>query len=167
MAVRAVPVPPIHHPFFRITHALTHRDYMTSKSDESAAIFHKAFKLARRQCANYTEFGPSRKRHYCCSEPKETQSTCLLLADKPCDWFSQRVLPTNIDLQRQWMRYLALKDGCGNGENFKKCSCGSFFKPRSNRQQSCGECKEKKRRGYWRKYKQTSRSADTGSAVHI
>ena len=116
------------------------------------------FKLARNQCCNYSDTGPSRKKHYCCLEPRRSDHQCLLFKDLGCKWFFEAVLPLDKDLQVEWERvWLLRSDPAPPSEFFRTCPCGKRFKPKSNRQRMCPDCAEENRTRLNRKNKRIQR----------
>jgi hypothetical protein len=105
------------------------------------------FKFARAHCCNYSESGPGKAKHYCCLEPEQAFSECLLLYNKPCRWFIEAVLPMDAALQAQWQPTLDGKKVSGlRRAAARTCSCGKTFRPKSNRQERCPECSERNRK---------------------
>jgi hypothetical protein len=90
------------------------------------------FRFARKNCCNYSERGPLKRRHYCW----RSTAVCALAAGEFCIWFEQAVLPLDVALEIEWRR---LK-GAIQPSTARTCPCGKKFKPRSNRQLRCEEC---------------------------
>lgn len=105
------------------------------------------YRLAKRECANYSEIGPSKTKHYCCQEPIQSNHQCRLAHDIPCDHFAEAVLPLDQDLKFEWIQ---MQSGASNGTvmqvGSKICGCGRRFKPRSNRQEFCPACSKANRK---------------------
>lgn len=105
------------------------------------------FRLAREKCADYSEIGPFKMKHYCCQEPIKTNHQCRLSHDIPCTHFEKAVLPLDQELQHEW---LMMQSGASWGHVIQSrsriCRCGKRFKPRSNRQELCPDCSKANRR---------------------
>lgn len=105
------------------------------------------FRLAKKECANYSEVGPFKIKHYCSQEPIQTNEQCRLAHDIPCVYFVEGVLPLDQDLKHQW---LLMESGTPTASvmqfDSKICGCGKRFKPRSNRQELCPTCSKANRR---------------------
>ena len=105
------------------------------------------FNLARNECCNYSATGPSKIKHYCCIEPRQSDKQCLLSRDLGCKWFVEAVLPRDKDLHAEWQRvWLLRSDPSPTQETFRTCECGRRFKLKSNRQRMCPECSKANRK---------------------
>lgn len=117
-------------------------------------------RLAKSDCANYSEHGPWNTRHYCCLEPRWTSNQCVLTASMPCKWFQQRILPLHPGkgLEVLWSRFCdewRIVQGLPSRQIHEEpeaqqpvmsrlCQqCGSRFQPGSNRQKFCSSCSKK------------------------
>lgn len=123
-------------------------------------------RLAKGDCFNHSESGAWGTRHYCCIEPKATQTTCLLTEGTLCGWFGNRVVRQErfkgSGIQTLWDRFVEqwkLQRGQsvqGPESNnrpsdapiqVRLCEkCRSRFRVRSNRQRLCPPCSDKNRK---------------------
>lgn len=127
-----------------------------TNSKAQVALFAKGFKLAKRECCNYSGIGPFRKQHYCSLEPRQSEHQCKLLHGVYCLWFEQAVAPLNAGLLREWHREFVLKASIPKSATWTKsgrCECGALFRANSNRQMKCDECSARHRRNMQRGYR--------------
>lgn len=134
------------------------------------SIERKLIYLAQNECANWSEVGPFKKKHYCCCEPRHTESACLLLHEIPCRYFRDAVLPLKPELRPEWDIFCKRSEPSYQAQDaedyhIKTCGCGVKFKPRSNRQTSCPACTKKRGRQKARERKARQR-ANVGVASH-
>lgn len=135
---------------------------MSELEQQSLAPF---FRLAKNQCANFSEMGPRGVRHYCWIA-RETGFQCSLVQNSRCKWLETAVLPANADLLHRWKRIFEPEEVVKTSGWTKsaRCSCGKLFRSKSNRQQRCPECSKKHARIMARQRKQKQRAS--GVACH-
>jgi len=109
-------------------------------------------KLAKKECANYSESGPRHIKNYCFMRPPQSQKQCLLCHGLPCSWFVEAVLPLSPELAEEWRRMISGRSDPDQDQVqqeprtiFRTCSCGKLFKRNSPRQSLCDECGKKNR----------------------
>jgi hypothetical protein len=105
------------------------------------------FRLAKKECTNFSEIGPFKIKHYCYQEPIQTNHQCRLAHGIPCVHFAEAVLPWDQDLKHEW---LLMQSGTSTASAIQSgstlCECGKRFKTRSNRQKFCPACSKANRR---------------------
>ena len=124
-------------------------------NDKQTADLRPFFKLAQRECCNYSAIGPFQRKHYCCLEPRRTEYQCLLSHNLPCPWFVEATLPLDLELKEQWGK-IHLMDSdtdppARSPRSTRTCTCGKLYLVKSNRQRMCPECSERNRKKLNRK----------------
>jgi len=116
------------------------------------------FRMAKSDCCNYLENGPSGIKQFCYREPVKTNHQCLFVHDLKCSWFTDAVI-RSADNRKHLPAWDAMWSAPDEDqveeapavekqpiEMMKRCECGVRFKPRSNRQTRCDECAERERK---------------------
>ena len=109
--------------------------------------FHGFLPFVKKECCNYVASGPQGITNYCVLEPGRTKCVCVMFENIGCTWFRDEVAPRDPELNAEFQRVLmrraapdAVPQKKTAGIGFRKCKCGTAFKPTSPRQKFCREC---------------------------
>ena len=117
------------------------------KGVESVNDFHGFLPYIKKECCNYVQNGPQGITNYCVLEPKRTGCVCVMFQNIGCTWFRDAVVPRDPALSAEFQKVLLQRAAPGavaqkrlTGVGFRRCKCGTSFKPTSPRQKLCSEC---------------------------
>jgi hypothetical protein len=111
-------------------------------------LINKIKSLIKKECANYNYDGD-----FCFPADYKCRFFDNGITLKRCKYFEKSVLPINASLECEYRKE---NNMMLPNENLKRCRCGQFFYPTSNRQKYCDDCKKEiqKQQSLLRKQKQ-------------